>query len=369
MEKIGSEAAIEGEGNKEFGKNVHAVLEFLRHATPGKTPEGMSADFLTEGGQEMARGMGKARVQEEKIAGYSSPAKRAQETGDLYLDNTDESVEVVNRTIAETKAKYPAQKEGNIFRMKTKQELAPTVGFAKIMPLAKEFAKTQKAAGSKADDLTLIIQYYLDNPEKCRELGVDLPYDAASQIAHRVATELNMTERFREDTDVRLINVTHGPKLEPFLKEVVGFGRLEEIGGAMKEGENLQFVVDIDGNGSKNVTLIFRGRNYELTEEQTRLITEMSDYYKAYCLPKEHYAGMKDEKLYAVFEQACLDYSNEDKGIDVANRNRRNFMFILDELKKRKKTYKDVGLSTEAADAYYQIAATYKIGSGEELWS
>ena len=23
---------------KEFGKNVHAVLEFLRHATPGKTP-------------------------------------------------------------------------------------------------------------------------------------------------------------------------------------------------------------------------------------------------------------------------------------------------------------------------------------------
>lgn len=264
---------------KEFGKNVHVVLEFLRHATPGKNPDGTSADFITPAGQEMARGLGKERPKEKKIAGYSSPAKRAQETGDLYLDNTGELVEVINRTLAETKARYPAQKEGNVFRMKTKAELAP-LAFGKIMPFAQAYAKAQKAAGSKADDLTLIVQYYLDNPEKCKELSVDIPRDAAVQIAHRVAVELNMAERFREDTDVRLINVTHGPKLEPFLKEVVGFSRLEEIGGAVKEGEALQFIVDIDADKNKKVTLVFRNKNYELTDEQIQLLMEMSDEYK-----------------------------------------------------------------------------------------
>lgn len=269
-----------GGGSRErFGKNVHAVLEFLRHATPGKNPDGTSADFITPEGQEMAKRLGKERPHEKNIGGYSSPAKRAQETGDLYLDNTDESVRIVNKTLAETKATYPTQKEGNVFRMKTKKELAP-LAFGKIMPFAKEYAKQEKAAGSKADDLTLIVQYYLDNPEKCRELGVDAPHAAASQIAYRVATELQMTARFREDTDVRLINVTHGPKLEPFLKEIIGFERLEDIGGAVKEGENAEFVVDIDADGRVKKTMVFRGTQYELTDSQVQHIFDMSVEYK-----------------------------------------------------------------------------------------
>src|SRR3989344_7940179 len=97
--------------------------------------------------------------EEAKIAGYSSPAKRAQETGDLYLDNTDESIEVINRKLSEIPAGYPKQKEGNTFRMKTKQELAPVAGFAKIMPKAKEWAKQQKEEGSKLHDLSLIFQF------------------------------------------------------------------------------------------------------------------------------------------------------------------------------------------------------------------
>jgi hypothetical protein len=265
---------------KEFGKNVHAVLEFLRHATPGKTPEGMPADFLTEGGQAMAKGLGKQRPKEKKVGGYSSPAKRAQETGDLYLDNTDDSVEVINNTMAKTKANYPAQKQGNVFRMKTKQELAPVVDFAKIMLLAKAYAKAEKEAGSKLDDLTLTFQFYLDNPDLCEQNGVDSPREAAASIAHRVATELGMTERFVEDTDVRLINVTYGPKLEPFLKEIIGFKKLEDIGGAVKEGENLQFVVDIDNDKNKKVILVFRDKEYEMTPEQIKTISDLSQEYK-----------------------------------------------------------------------------------------
>ncbi|OHA22967.1 MAG: hypothetical protein A3B98_02915 [Candidatus Taylorbacteria bacterium RIFCSPHIGHO2_02_FULL_43_55] len=164
--------------------------------------------------------------------------------------------------------------------MKTKQELAPVAGFAKIMPLAQAYAKEQKEAGSKTDALTHIIQFYLDNPELCRENGVDLPRDSASAIAYRVATELRMTERLYEDTDIRLINVSHGPKLEPFLKEIVGFEKLEDIGGAVKEGEGLQFEVDIDDQKNKKVTLVFRDKKYELTPRQIDTISELSEEYK-----------------------------------------------------------------------------------------
>ncbi len=282
---------VERELKKEggFGKNVHAVLEFLRHGTPGKNPDGTSADFLTEGGQEMARGLGKTRPQEEKIAGYSSPANRAQETGDLYLDNTDESVQVINRTLEEInvtragqgkdKLTHPGQKEGNIFRMKTRVELAP-LAFGKIVALAKEYAKQRKETGSTLDDLTLWVQFYLDNPDKCRELGLDTPHEAATQIAERVAVEFGMTDRFYENTDIRLINITHGPKIEPFIKEVIGFGQLEDIGGAVKEGENIQFIVDIDADRNKKVTLVFREKNYELTPEQIAKIVGMSKEYR-----------------------------------------------------------------------------------------
>jgi hypothetical protein len=290
MEKLGKNAE-----KKEFGRNVHAVLEFLRHATPGKNPDGTSADFITPGGQEMAKQLGKERPKEKKLGGYSSPAKRAQETGDLYLDNADDSIGVVNRTITEInetrlaeamkpgkkggKLDLPAQREGNVFRMKTRNELAP-LAFGKIIGFAKVYAKQQKENGSKLDDLTLMIQYYLDNPKKCEEVGLEVPHEAATQIAERVAVELGMTERFYADSDVRLINVTHGPKLEPFLKEVVGFDRLEEIGGAVKEGENIQFVVDIDADKNKKVTLVFRGKEYELDAGQIKHITDMSKEYR-----------------------------------------------------------------------------------------
>ena len=52
MKNIETATSVE---RKEFGKNVHVVLEFLRHATPGKNPDGTSADFITEGGKEMAK--------------------------------------------------------------------------------------------------------------------------------------------------------------------------------------------------------------------------------------------------------------------------------------------------------------------------
>ena len=263
---------------QEFGTNITAAIEFKRHQDPGKTPEGMSADWLTEKGQEASR-QDAAGIEEMAVGGYASPKLRAQETVDLMLDNVDEGVAVVNKkmeSLAGTGAENRSdkQREGNEFRIKTKKELDATANFAKVMPLASAWANEQMAAGAKLDKYSLIVQWYLDNPEVCRENGVLTSRETAAEIAERAATELGMTERFYSGSEVRLINVTHGPKLEPFLAEVIGLKNIEEMGGALKPGESFQFAVKIDENKKKEVKLLFRGKEYAVDEAQIKSLAQ-----------------------------------------------------------------------------------------------
>ena len=82
---------------EDFGSNIKATLEFKRHQVPGKTPDGMSADFLTAEGQIAASQDGE-KVEESAIKGYATPKLRAQETVDLMLQNVDDDVRVINKT-------------------------------------------------------------------------------------------------------------------------------------------------------------------------------------------------------------------------------------------------------------------------------
>ncbi len=254
---------------KKYGQNIHAVLEFGRHEIPGKTPEGMSADYLKPEGRESAKQRGKL-IKEEKLGGYSSPKMRAQETVDLEMQSTDDGVDVVNRKLEDIKNRR-GQKEENVFKAKTKEELDTVQDFGKIMGNAKKWAQGQIEGGSKRGMYELIVQFYLDNSELCVENGVITPREAAAEIAARAYKELGMTERFYKDTDIRLTNITHGPKLEPFLQQVLikdngekGFKSLEEIGGALNPGESFEFEVNIDENGKKNVKLNLKGKTYEV---------------------------------------------------------------------------------------------------------
>jgi hypothetical protein len=268
------------EEKKEFGKNIHAVIEFGRHEVPGKTPEGMSADYLKPAGQEKAKIRG-SFIEEDKIGGYASPKLRAQETIDLEMQST-ENVEVINRKLEDLKNSKGEdinikddQKEGSIFRIKTKKELDTVQDFGKIMGDAKEWAKKEIDGGSKRKTYDLIVQFYLDNAELCVEKGVITPREAAAEIATRAFKELGMTERFYKDTDIRLTNITHGPKLEPFLQQILinengekGFESLEEIGGALNPGESFEFDVQIDKEGNKVVKLKLKGKVYNIDLEE-----------------------------------------------------------------------------------------------------
>jgi broad specificity phosphatase PhoE len=270
---------------KEHGLNIRVKIELLRHGTPGKTENGMSADFLTDTGKEMAATIG-ANIDDKNIKGYSSNMQRAQETMDLMLDNTDDAVNVINRMRIDKLANF-TQRTENVYRIATKDELNPIENFAKIMPEAKEWAKKQKEAGSRSDNLSLIVQYYLDNPDVCVMHGVPTAHEAATQLANRISIELKLTERLKNGSEVRLSNVTHGPKLEAFLKELLNFNSIDTIGGAVKEGEGLSFDVKIDDQGKKTVSLLFRDKKYDLTQDDLQKITSMGELYKESLKRKE----------------------------------------------------------------------------------
>lgn len=269
--EVGPEAA-----EAKFGRNVKAVLEFMRHETPGKITEGpkagMSADFLTPEGQERARAKGPA-ITEPAVKDYASPKMRAQETVDLGLQNADEDVRVINQRLkCEAREASVGQRQENEFLIRTKPELDTAKNFEKIMAPAKAWAEAEIANGGKRSLYDLIVQYYLDHPEQSAELGTTTPQEAAEEIAARAGREIGMTERFYSGSNVRLRNATHGPKLEPFLQRVMivdgqtGFKDLTEIGGVLNPGEGFELAVDRKGKGDENVNvrIRFRGQEYDI---------------------------------------------------------------------------------------------------------
>lgn len=268
---LGSTLEKPASPEKEFGANIAVAIEFKRHQDPGKNPEtGMSADFLTEKGKEASAADGQ-KIEEQNIKAYASPKLRAQETVDLMLQNVNDDVQIINKTtesLKGTKAEIlnNNQRESNEYNIRTKKELDLTANFVKIMPLASAWAEEQIKDGAKLDKYSLIVQWYLDNPDICKENGVLTGRETAAEIAERAATELGMAERFYSGSEVRLVNVTHGPKIEPFLHEIIGFKNLEEIGGALIPGENIQFKVAIDANKQKEVKLLFRDKEYSVDE-------------------------------------------------------------------------------------------------------
>ncbi|MFA6466534.1 MAG: hypothetical protein WCV71_01585 [Patescibacteria group bacterium] len=275
---------------EKYGQNVHAVLEFGRHEIPGKTPEGMSADWLTEQGKQNAATRG-GEIKEANVAAYASPKERAQETVDLEMQAADifseGGVNVVNKRssdLPEGLLKEGIQKKDNAFKVKVAEELDAVPNFAKIMPACQAWAEAEKQAGSKRGAYELIVQYYLDNTDLCEKEGVTTPHQAATEIAYRVAREVGMTEKFLNNTDIRLVNITHGPKLEPFLMAVVDdFETLEDMGDALKPGESFELEVDTDQAGVKTIKLKLRGKYYEVNN---KALAELSDEYLKKVLPE-----------------------------------------------------------------------------------
>ncbi|MFA7286106.1 MAG: hypothetical protein WC052_00335 [Patescibacteria group bacterium] len=274
------EAKDEG---REKGKNVSVQFVFRRHEEPGKTPTGMSADFLTEKGIAGAkqRGHDLANSGEYVMFFGSKGVQRARETaGHMIGTFRDEAgaAALINKPMTaedQQRAGHGELPPGDVAIYRS-SDLNPVPNFAKINEAA-------KAEGAKTIDES--VQYWLDNPEKAKELAAGTPEETAAELAHRLGLGIKMSGKLYEDTNLRVENLTHGPKLEALLHEVMiddtgkrGFGRLEEMGGMFQPGEDVNLAIHRNDEGELDLGGIdFRGKHYGVDMER---LDELRDLYR-----------------------------------------------------------------------------------------
>ncbi len=262
--------------SRDFGHNITMIMTFMRHEQPGKTPEGLSADFLTEEGELSAtkRG-GERKIENLKI--YSSPKFRAQRTVNLVAENVDETINVINKTFTETTNVNPKNEASkNKFIVREVKELDAIKNMGPLYLEGMRHADTLIAQGDKHSQLDLAVQYVLDNPERSKELNSLTPEEIASEMAHRITYETQMSNKFYNNSKVELLHGTHGPRFEPFLQQVIvnddgthGFKHLDEIGGAAKPGEGFSIIQkrstkDEINNDNYSLELTYKNKTYQV---------------------------------------------------------------------------------------------------------
>lgn len=268
------------EESKEFGHNIEIVASFRRHFDPAKDESGMSLDQLTEKGREDAKKLGQT-LAEPVIKGYSSPKERAKDTIDLALSNINKSVRILNQP------QSPKHQDGSehtyIIREKRELDTVPK----SVTGLFKEglvYAKEQAAAGNQTPALDLAIQYMFDHPERAEALGAPSMREIAQDLAARLELYRQMSGRLYDNSRLRLENGTHGPKLEPLLKEIIlrkegnkiikGFDNVSEIGGAFKPGENFEVLIKRGDKEEEKITLRLRGQEYDIDTAKLKKLSE-----------------------------------------------------------------------------------------------
>ena len=286
MEDVASRSTEHGP--EDYGKNVHMTLTFMRHEEPGKTPDGMSADYLTETGKLNAAVRGfNLDAGIKKL--FSSPKKRAKQTVDIMGQNAYSDVEIMNKTFEQAETERPEGEKENKFNVREVPELdtAPNIG-----PLWKEAAAHAKElikGGDKHREIDLTLQYILEHPDRAKELGAPSTEEIAAPLAYRVAYEAQMSDKLLNNSDVELIHGTHGPKLEPFIREVIvnkagepGFKHVDEIGGAFDPGEG--FGIELRRNDKdspdnpNNYELELKVRGMSFKVDVTRLLEPAKKY-------------------------------------------------------------------------------------------
>ncbi len=274
-EPFGRELLKKREAGLERGKNVHVTVSFCRHEEPGKIEEGpkkgMSADFLTEQGIKRAVERGEKIPNKYVLVTGSEAVKRARQTAALELESAagfEGMATAVNRTMPEREEPGFDKFATGEFIIYRQGDLDPVRELSKIWPEGKRRAERAVEQGRIPADQEENYQYeyYLDNNDRARELGVQTAREVAQEMAHRLAQCLRMSGRLYEGIDLNARNYSHGPRLESTLKHVLrqedgklGFDKLDKIGGAFKPGESFDLDVERDENGELRPIRILRG--------------------------------------------------------------------------------------------------------------
>lgn len=239
----------ETEQKEKFGRNVEIHAIFMRHGEKNNSGE------LTEEGKNQAAEFGENIKKKDAIKGYSSPVKRA--------------IETVEKVIASA----PHDKK-LITRIRTEISISPAT--------SKQFLEQYREFEKQGPDAAA--EWHLSFGNNRPDAETPSPHENAAAIAYILDRYIKMADRLYSGSQVDLINGTHQGFPEALLKEIlirqkgdqkiIGFEKLEEIGGALRPTEGMEFFIKTDEKGDKVIKLNFRGEIYGLDLNKLTALAE-----------------------------------------------------------------------------------------------
>ncbi|MFA5069697.1 MAG: histidine phosphatase family protein [Patescibacteria group bacterium] len=231
-----------------FGSNVEMHVFFMRHGAKDLT------GTLTEEGKQQATKFGEDLEKRDAIKGYSSPVKRALETVEKVIEGAPHDKKLNTRIRAE-------------------------IG---MPPLSEEFMKKfNELAKNDPDTAT---DWYLNFGKERPDPDTLSPHEVAESLAYVLNRYSRMAKRLYSGSNIDLVNVTHQGLPEALLKEILirkdkdreitGFEKLEEIGGALNFAEGMEFSLNIDEKGEKKLSVNFRGQEYSVDMDKLEELAE-----------------------------------------------------------------------------------------------
>jgi broad specificity phosphatase PhoE len=221
-----------------FGRNVEIHAFFVRHGEKGESGE------LTEEGRKQASEFGASLENRDAVKGYTSPVQRAVETVEKIIESSQHN-------------------------KKLKTRIRTELG---IPPSSKEFYEKFKELERQGPDAAAA--WFLSFGAKRPDAETASPHEVAESFAYVLTKYLKMAEKLYSGSNIDLVNVTHQGLPEALLKEVlkrkidnkevVGFDKLGEIGGALRFTEGMEFIIKTDSEGNKRLKVSFRGQEYDI---------------------------------------------------------------------------------------------------------
>ena len=263
---------------KEQGCDTQIRFTFVRHTQ--KAPEG-SEKTVTESGLERAKTVGAALFSKRDIKkAYATAATRTKDTLMAAFNAAGIDTDILQKS--ENTAAFfslPMTSASEDYR-KIRTEMVKK-GMQKYLE--------KKFPGKKLSELTPdekeeveengeepAVQSYLDYGDKRPDNGTQSPREQAAAVAFKINRLVNLPDYMPSGRAIDLVSAGHKTSTEAFLKYVlerkendqviVGFDKLETIGGSLKILDSWDLQVKNDDQGKKNITIVLRRENGKTQE-------------------------------------------------------------------------------------------------------
>jgi len=284
------------------GLNTEIRFTFVRHSqkTSGQIftegAQGLSVLSISKTGIQRAKTYGIDQLTGRKITkAYATEADRTRET----LASAFQAAEIDSKILQKsetTRAFFtlPALSASEEFMKQYDAIMLPKrQQYIDKHYLVKKFNELtpdkQEAAAEYAEEPA--IEWYLSFGNKRPDKKTPSPREQAAFVAFKINRLIHLPDYMPNGKSVDLISSGHKTSTEAFLKYcierkidgkiVVGFDKLEEIGGSLKILDSWDLQIKNDDNGKKHATIILRRENGE-TREYGLNISTLNELAKEY---------------------------------------------------------------------------------------